>query len=100
MYNIIQDSWQDFAKRYNANINCQYGRSIFHTYSRSYDYHDDTKTVVSIEMPLRSFQHMVDMDNRAVEDYQAQRKERQLRVQYPAVNDAYEQYQMLLALCK
>ena len=91
---------QDFAKRYDANINRQTDRNTFHTYSRSYDYYDDSNTVASIEMPLRSFHHMVEMDNRAEEDYQAQRKEQQLRAKYPAVKDAYEKYQMILALCK
>ena len=51
-------------------------------------------------MPLHSFRHMVEMDNRAEEDYQAQRKEKYLRTTHPAVKDAYEQYQMILALCK
>ena len=91
---------QDFAKRYNANINHQYNRSTFHTYGRSYDYYDDSNTVVSIEMPLHSFRHMVEMDHEADERYQAQRKEKYLRAKYPAVKDAYEQYQMVLALCK
>jgi hypothetical protein len=91
---------QDFAKRYNANINHHYNRSTFNTYGRSYEYYDDSNTVVSIEMPLHSFRHMVEMDNRAEEDYQAQRKEKYLRTTHPAVKDAYEQYQMILALCK
>lgn len=91
---------QDFAKRYNANINHRTDRSTFHTYGRSYDYYDDSNTVVSIEMPLHSFRHMVEMDNRAEEDYQSHREEKYLRAKYPAVKDAYEQYQMILALCK
>jgi hypothetical protein len=94
---------QVFAKRYNANIktiNHQYDRSTFHISSRSYDYYDDSKTVVSIEMPFGGFRNLVDSDNLAEEDYQEQRRERQLRAMYPAVNDAYEKYQMLLALCK
>jgi hypothetical protein len=89
---------QDFAKRYNANINHRRDRSTFHTYGRSYDYYDDS--VVSIDMPLHSFRHMVETDNHAEEDYQAQRKEKYLRTTHPAVKDAYEQYQMILALCK
>lgn len=92
---------EDFAKRYNANINHRPDRmGTFHTYGRSYDYYDDSKTVVSIEMPLHSFRHMVEMDHEADERYQAQREEKYLRAKYPAVKDAYEQYQMVLALCK
>ena len=91
---------EDFAKRYDAAINHQPDRRTFHTYSQSYDYYDNSNSVVAIELPLRSFQHMVEMDNEAEERYQAQREERQLRAKYPAVKDAYEQYQMLLALCK
>ena len=51
-------------------------------------------------MPLHSFRHMVEMDHEADERYQAQREEKYLRAKYPAVKDAYEQYQMVLALCK
>ena len=91
---------EDFAKRYDAAINHQPDRRTFHTYSQSYDYYDNSNSVVAIEMPLRSFQHMVKMDNQAEEDFRAQRKEQQLRSIYPAVRDAYEQYQMVLALCK
>lgn len=91
---------EDFAKRYNADINHRRDRSTFNTYGRSYDYYDDSKTMVSIEMPLSSFRHMVEMDHEADEQYQVQRKEKYLRATYPAVKDAYEQYQMVLALCK
>jgi len=89
---------EDFAKRYNANINHRRDRSTFNTYGQSYDYYDNS--VVSIEMPLSSFRHMVEMDHEADERYQAQREEKHLRAKYPAVKDAYEQYQMILALCK
>jgi hypothetical protein len=91
---------RDFAKRYNADINHRTDCSTFHTYDRSYDYYDNSNTAVLIEMPLHSFRHMVEMDNRAEEDYQAQRKEKYLRTTHPAVKDAYEQYQIILALCK
>jgi hypothetical protein len=91
---------QDFAKRYNANINHRHCRSTFHTYGRLYEYYDDSKAIVSIEMPLHSFRHMVEMDHEADERYQMQREEKYLRAKYPAVKDAYEQYQMVLALCK
>jgi hypothetical protein len=91
---------EDFAKRYNANISHRCDRSTFNTYGRSYDYYDDSKTVVSIEMPLSSFRHMVEMDHEANERYQVHREEKYLRAKYPAVKDAYEQYQMVLALCK
>ena len=89
---------EDFAKRYNANINHRRDRSTFNTYGRSYNYYDDS--VVSIEMPLSSFRHMVEMDHEANERYQVQREEKYLRAKYPAVKDAYEQYQTVLALCK
>ncbi len=91
---------QDFTYRYNASIRHQSDTRTFRTYSQSYDYYDNSTSTVSIEMPSRSFNHLIEMDNRAEEDYQVLRKEQHLRAKYPAVKDAYEKYQMILALCK
>jgi hypothetical protein len=91
---------EDFALRYGAKIDLRQGRDSFHTMGGAREYYDTGRSTVDIELPLRNFQHMVDMDSRAEADYREQREERQIRAKYPAVADAYHKYQMMLELCK
>ena len=93
---------KDFAHRYEANITHRTStvNPYCVTYGGLYDYNDGSNTVVSVEMPLHSFHSLVELYNHAEEESRAQRKEKYLRTRHPAVKDAYEQYQMLLALCK
>lgn len=90
---------EDFTRRYNARINYQYYRNRVQSSLRAMDY-TDSRDIVEIELPLRAFQDMVRLDNRAEEDSREQQEERQIRAKYPAVADAYDKYKMLLALCK
>ena len=90
---------EDFTRRYNARINYQYYRNRVQSSLRAMDY-TDSRDIVEIELPVRAFQDMVRLDNRAEEDSREQQEERQIRAKYPAVADAYDKYKMLLALCK
>lgn len=90
---------EDFIRRYNARINYQYYRNRVQSSFRAM-YYNDSRDIVEIELPVRAFQDMVRLDNRAEEDSREQQKERQIRAKYPAVADAYDKYKMLLALCK
>ena len=90
---------EDFTRRYNARINYQYYRNRVQSSLSAIDY-TDSRDIVEIELPVRAFQDMVRLDNRAEEDSREQQEERQIRAKYPAVADAYDKYKMLLALCK
>lgn len=90
---------EDFTRRYNARINYQYYRNRVQSSLGAMDY-TDSRDIVEIELPVRAFQDMVRLDNRAEEDSREQHEERQIRAKYPAVADAYDKYKMLLALCK
>jgi hypothetical protein len=89
---------EDFTRRYNARIHYQYYRNSPHASLGALDY-TDPRDRVEIELPVRAFQDMVRLDNRAEEDSREQQEERQIRAKYPAVADAYDKYKMLLALC-
>jgi hypothetical protein len=89
---------EDFTRRYNARINYQYYRNRVQSSLGAIDY-TDSRDIVEIELPVRAFQDMVRLDNRAEEDSREQQEERQIRAKYPAVADAYDKYKMLLALC-
>lgn len=90
---------EDFKRRYNARINYQYYRNRIQSSLGALDY-TDSRDIVEIELPIRAFQDMVRLDDRAEEDSREQQEERQIRAKYPAVADAYDKYKMLLALCK
>jgi len=91
---------EDFAQRYGARIDYQHRTSTIHTYSRAIDYYDNSRSIVDIELSMQAFEYMVEMDSKAMEDYQKYRKEAYIRKQYPAVAKAYDQYKMLLELYK
>jgi hypothetical protein len=91
---------EDFAQRYGCRINYQQGRNSFHTISGSREYYNKENSIVEIELPRVAFNHMVEMDCHAEEEYQKRREEARIRRQYPAVADAYHKYKMLLELCK
>ena len=97
---------EEFFKRYSI-TSIEYTRA--NNYSR-YDYvntasgqlafHENQQQNVDIEIPLRALEHLVKMDDNAEEDYRARKEEARMRKNYPALEEAYSKYQMLLALCR
>ena len=91
---------EEFAQRYGARLKYQQPRNNIQTYASSYDYYDDTRSIVEIELPMRAFEHLISMDNQAELDYRAMRDESHIRARHPSVANAYSQYKMLLELCR
>lgn len=91
---------EDFALRYGARLKYQQPRNSIQTYASSYDYYDNTRSIVDIELPMRAFEHLVEMDNQAEHDYRVLKEEAHVRARHPSVAAAYSQYKMLLALCR
>lgn len=103
----------DFSLRYYATINTldsamhdghyrrydNYNTAPNSAMSQSY-YIDPYSRKVEIELPLRSFEDLVNCDYEAALDYQAARDEAHIRRQFPSVAEAYAQYKMLLELCR
>lgn len=90
-----------FINRYGAKVETfrQRRRGTFadHVYGygdafNTYEWqHENT---VDLELPMESFERLVDLDCR----HDAAMDEARIRQHYPAVADAYSRYQMLLAL--
>ena len=92
---------EDFAHRYNARVDFRRKTdNVYYGYNKTASYYDDRDSTVEVEFPRRAFEHMVEMDHQAELDYQANREEAHIRARSPAVAKAYEQYKMLLELCK
>jgi hypothetical protein len=103
----------DFSHRYHANINTldsakhgdhyrrydNYNAAPGSAMSQSY-YIDPYSRKVEIEMPLRSFEDLVNNNYEADMDHKAARDEAHIRRQFPSVAEAYAQYKMLLELCR
>ena len=94
---------EDFAHRYGARVD--YRRRTDNSYygynkTASYSYYDDRDSTVEVELPLRAFEYMVEVDHQAELDCRAKREEERIRARSPAVAKAWEQYKMLLELCR
>lgn len=91
----------EFSRRYGARIDYDprsWGSRYDYTYGKASDYRKYNK--IEIEISVEGFQHLVENDIRAEEEFRANVKEKRIRSEYPAVAEAYDQYRMLLALCK
>jgi hypothetical protein len=97
---------EDFSHRYYAKIFTSGRYNEYSEYGSSmsnrpyYYYSDPSKKQVEIEMPIRSFEQLVYCDHTAELEDRTQRQEAAIRQRNPAVAAAYEQYKMLLALCR
>jgi hypothetical protein len=63
-------------------------------------YYQDNDTVIEMEIDRRRLEHMADYFEHSERLAEKVRDEAYLRRQYPALKDAYDKYQMLLALYK
>lgn len=92
---------EDFAHRYGARIDFRRKTdSVYYGYSKTTSYYDDRDSTVEIELPRRAFEHMVEADHQAELDWRTNREEQRIRDKSPAVAKAWEQYKMLLELCR
>lgn len=92
---------EDFAHRYSARIDLRRKTdSVYYEYNKTASYYNDRDSTVEVEFPLRAFEHMVEADHQADLDWRTHREEQRIRDTSPAVAKAYEQYKMLLALCR
>ena len=73
--------------------------SVDYGYNRSVSYYS-REEIVEMELPRSAFNELVDMDKRYDWHVSKHSRESQLRNQYPALQDAYDKYQLLLALYK
>ena len=73
----------------------------YDSYNRTASFYTDKEqTTVEIEIDRRRLEHMANYFEQSERLDQADRDAEWLRRQYPALKDAYDKYQMLVALYK
>ena len=96
------DKYHEFANRYNVR-NIQVNRerrSIDYYNMKASQYISDREETIDMEIPRRSFEHLVEVDDLYTKLWQDQRDEMYMRKEHPAIKEAYEKYRMLLELYK
>lgn len=88
-------SFRDFVQKYN--VRELYAESNPGSLYGNY-YSDPYQQIVNISLSKPAFDHLIKNDHHSDEVYQQARKEAMLRSRYPALQNAWDQYQMLLAL--
>jgi len=74
--------------------------TINYGYNQTASYYADREEIIEMELTRSGFEDLVKVDTEHDKLRQDQRDEAWLRRQYPALKDAYDKYQMLLALYK
>jgi hypothetical protein len=74
--------------------------TINYGYNQTASYYADREEIIEMELTRSGFEDLVKVDKDHDKLWQDQRDEAWLRKQYPALKDAYDKYQMLLALYK
>jgi hypothetical protein len=87
---------EDFSHRYGARVRYQ-SKAL---YEYGYSKYDDRPDTVEVDLTYRALEHLVEADYRAELDYRASREEAHMRKKYPALEEAYSKYQMLMELYK
>jgi microsomal dipeptidase-like Zn-dependent dipeptidase len=70
------------------------------TYNQTASYYADREELLEVEIRRSGFENLVNIEREYTRLWQDERDEAWLRKQYPALKDAFEKYQMLLALYK
>ena len=74
--------------------------TINYGYNQTASYYAGREELIEIELTRSGFEDLVRLDHEHDTLWQAQRDEAWMRRTYPALAEAYDKYQMLLALYK
>ena len=95
------DKYKRFADRYNVrNIQVNRDQRSIDYYNMKASYYADREETIDMEIPRRSFEHLVEIDHEYTKLWQDQRDEMYMRKEHPAIKEAYEKYRILLELYK
>ena len=97
----MNDRYGEFVNRYRVmNIQVSRDRRNIDYYNTTASYYADREEMIEMEMPRKSFEHLVDIDNDFNKMWREQRDEMYMRKEHPAIKEAYDKYRMLLELYK
>jgi hypothetical protein len=69
-------------------------------YNKTASYYSDRDEMIEIELPRKSFDSLVHLSDEYTKMWQDERDEKYMRMQHPAIQEAYQKYLMLLELYK
>jgi len=96
--------YNNFMSRYSIrNVHLQRDRDYRHinyNYNHTASYYADREEIIEMELPRSGFEQLVNVDREYDRIWEEQRDEAWLRSKHPALKDAYNKYQMLLAIYK
>ena len=99
----------EFCRRYQARvIAVPPSKKIDYTFSynpytdttATESYYHEAERKVEIELSLRAFEYLLKIEQEAETEYHNRKEESLIRASNPMVDKAYEQYKMLLELCR
>lgn len=74
--------------------------TINYSYNQTASYYADREELVEIEITRSGFEELVTLDREYTRQWQDESDARYLRKMHPALKEAYDKYQMLLAIYK
>jgi hypothetical protein len=101
----MSNFYDSFANKYRVkNVQVSRDRAYrtidYSYYNKTASYYADHDEIIEMELTRSGFENLVKLDNEHEKLWQDQRDEAWLRKTYPQLKDAYDKYQMLLALYK
>ena len=90
----------DFINRYrirHIRTNREH-ETINYGYNQTASFYANREEIVEMELPRSAFESLVDLDRKIDNWVKQDRDEAYMRRQYPALNEAYDKYRMLLEL--
>lgn len=98
---MMNDRYGEFVNRYRVtNIQVSRDRRNIDYYNVTASYYADREEMIEMEMPRKSFEHLVEIDYDLSKLWREQREEMYMRKEHPAIKEAYDKYRMLLELYK
>lgn len=95
------DYLYQFASKYKVqSVNVEQDIDSYSSYRHSATHYDRDNAVVSVRLPLRAYKHLAECDQRGEVVNEERYQESRLRQKYPALQKAYEEYQLLLELMR
>jgi hypothetical protein len=97
-------NYDDFMSRFRVkNVQVVRDRmydTINYGYNQTASYYADREELIEMELTRSGFEELVRMDTEYTRSWQDESDARYLRKMHPALKEAYDKYQMLLAIYK
>ena len=97
----MANNFDDFRNRFQIrSVRATHRKYDRFTYGQTASYYNDRDEIVEVDLPRNGFEELVNVNERYERLLDQKWNEAALRRQYPAVDEAYSKYLMLLELYK